>query len=70
VQAAIDAAQSAGGGVVYFPAGEYKFGPASGGRSDGNCLQITASNVVLRGEGKDKTTLYLEKYDLFFFLPP
>lgn len=62
VQAAIDAAQVAGGGIVYFPAGEYKFGPASGGKMGGNCLRIGTSNIVLRGEGTDKTVLFLDKY--------
>jgi hypothetical protein len=49
VQAAIDAAATAGGGVVVFPAGLYRF--------DGR-LWVTASNVVLRGAGSDQSKLY------------
>lgn len=42
VQAAIAAAQAAGGGVVYFPAGTYRLD---------RTVNVTASNVVLRGAG-------------------
>ena len=49
IQAAIDAAEAASGGIVYLPAGEY--------RCDG-LLSVTASDVHLQGEGPDKTRLY------------
>lgn len=42
VQAAIDAAAAAGGGIVHLPAGIYRITAA---------LTMTASNIVLRGEG-------------------
>ncbi len=53
VQKAIDAAAAAGGGVVYFPPGQYDFwvGPK------GHTLRINSSNIVLRGAGQTKTTL-------------
>lgn len=49
IQAAIGAAQTAGGGVVFFPGGLYK--------CDGT-LQVTASHVVLRGAGAETSRLY------------
>lgn len=49
VQQAIDAAASAGGGIVTFVAGDYRF--------DGR-LWITASNIVLRGAGIDQSRLF------------
>ncbi|MCG3135723.1 MAG: hypothetical protein HMLKMBBP_03463 [Planctomycetes bacterium] len=48
IQSAIDAASSAGGGVVFLPAGTY--------RVDGT-LSIRASGVVLRGAGPSETLL-------------
>lgn len=48
LQAAIDAAEAAGGGVVDVPAGLI--------RLDGT-LQVSASGVVIRGEGPDQTEL-------------
>lgn len=47
-QAALDAAAAAGGGVVWVPAGDY--------RVDG-VLQVTASGVVLAGEGGGRSRL-------------
>ena len=52
LQAAIDAAQAAGGGVVYVPRGMYKITRP---------LFITASNTVLRGAGSNKTVFYVPK---------
>ena len=49
IQAAIDAAEAASGGIVYLPAGEY--------RCDG-LLTVNASGVHVQGEGTDKTRLY------------
>ncbi len=51
IQQAIDAASSAGGGVVYLPAGTYKVDPGSYMQA----LHVYASNVVLRGAGPDRT---------------
>lgn len=48
VQAAIDAAEAAGGGLVWLPAGDY--------RLDG-LLAVEASHVVLAGEGAGVTRL-------------
>ncbi|HEY3379164.1 MAG TPA: glycosyl hydrolase family 28-related protein, partial [Armatimonadota bacterium] len=52
IQAAIDAAATAGGGVVYLPAGTYKFDYPSG--SNGLNLK---TKVVLKGDGYAKTIL-------------
>jgi hypothetical protein len=52
VQEAIDAAAAAGGGVVLFPAGLYRF--------DG-VLIVSASRTVLRGEGPDLSRLYFTR---------
>ena len=59
VQEAIGAAEAAGGGIVFFPPGRYRFGDSVG---TADILTVSASNVVLRGAGSDKTTLYLDKY--------
>lgn len=50
IQSAITAAQSAGGGIVYFPQGTYKLGAG---------LTVTASNVTLCGSGFGSTKLVL-----------
>lgn len=49
IQQAIDAAGSAGGGIVYLPAGIY--------RCDGT-LTVNASRIVLRGAGENASFLY------------
>lgn len=49
VQAAIDAAEAAEGGVVFFPEGLYRF--------EGR-LTVQASGVVLRGEGPERSRLW------------
>ena len=49
VQAAIAAAQAAGGGVVYFPPGIYRLPTAS--------LQVTASNVHIKGAAQGASVL-------------
>lgn len=53
IQAAIDAAEAAGGGVVHLPAGMY--------RCDG-VLEVAASHVVIRGEGTEATFLYFTRH--------
>ena len=51
IQAAIDDAGAAGGGIVYLPAGTYNVAP--GGNS--SALRISDSGVVLRGAGTNQT---------------
>ena len=54
IQAAIDHAGDAGGGIVFLPAGTYRVAPPSGAAA---ALHIGASGVVLRGAGSDETFL-------------
>jgi uncharacterized repeat protein (TIGR02543 family) len=54
IQAAIDAAASAGGGVVYLPAGTYRVAPVG---SNPFALRIQSDNIVLRGAGVGETHL-------------
>jgi hypothetical protein len=54
IQAAINAAQTAGGGVVFLPAGIYRVSPQG---ANAFCLRITSSGVVLRGAGTGQTFL-------------
>ncbi len=55
IQRAIDAAETAGGGVVQLGSGRYLLNsdPSVG------ALQITASRIVLRGEGQSATELHM-----------
>ncbi|MCC5829558.1 MAG: hypothetical protein JJU36_08925 [Phycisphaeraceae bacterium] len=55
IQRAIDAAAAAGGGVVMLPAGTYRLTV-----NDGAALRIRSGNIVLRGDGPDKTFLLNE----------
>lgn len=57
IQAAIDAAIAAGGGVVYFPEGTYRIARNTG-TNDHWGIKITGNNVTLRG---DSATL--RRYD-------
>ena len=52
IQAAIDDAELAGGGVVEFPAGEFRVDDR---------LVINASNVVLKGAGQGQTFVYFTR---------
>lgn len=54
IQAAIDAAEAAGGGVVYLPAGEYRCE---------DLLTVEASGVVVQGDGSYETYLYFTRGD-------
>jgi hypothetical protein len=54
IQSAINAAQAAGGGVVVLPAGTYAVSPQG---ANSYALQISASNVILRGAGAGTTFL-------------
>jgi hypothetical protein len=60
IQAAIDDAAQAGGGVVYLPAGTYKIAPGA----NGYALWISASKVVLRGAGPGRTFLFNDQQDM------
>lgn len=56
IQDAIDACEAAGGGVVYFPKGDYFLNSFT----DATwlfCLQVSANNVTLRGDGPGITIL-------------
>jgi hypothetical protein len=55
IQEALDDVGSAGGGVVFLPAGTYKVEPPSGKRY---ALHIKHSNVVLRGAGNTSTFIF------------
>lgn len=54
IQAAIDAAEAAGGGVVYFPAGLYQ---CSG------TLHVGVSGIVIQGAGAAQSRVYFTKVD-------
>jgi hypothetical protein len=53
VQDTIQAAADAGGGVVYFPTGEYRFD---------DVITVTESNIVLRGDGPSSTRLFFTRH--------
>ena len=53
IQAAIDAAEAAGGGIIYLPSGLY--------RCDG-LLQVAGSHIVIRGDGPAASYLYFTRY--------
>ncbi|WP_221031506.1 glycosyl hydrolase family 28-related protein [Actomonas aquatica] len=55
IQAAIDAAGAAGGGVVWLPAGHYRLSLPTDAEA---CLTLRNSHVVLRGAGPDLTFLH------------
>jgi hypothetical protein len=54
IQSAINAAKTAGGGVVFLPAGFYSIKPQG---QNAYALLVNASNIVFRGEGVGKTFL-------------
>lgn len=70
IQSAINAAVAAGGGIVFFPAGNYRVQPQSARTSDpgnnaatdGHALLVNGSNVVLTGAGKSTTKLTFRAY--------
>lgn len=61
IQAAINQVQADGGGVVFLPAGTYTLSVAD---DSNEALRISASNVVLRGAGKDQTFLLNETVEM------
>ena len=61
IQAALDAAAKAGGGVVFLPEGTYRLCPVAGSKV---LLKIRGDNVVLRGAGAGKTFLFNDAVDM------
>lgn len=61
IQNAINAAGSAGGGIVYLPPGTYRVNPQGSGTS---AIWINRDNVVLRGAGKSSTFIYNESTNM------
>jgi hypothetical protein len=59
IQKALDDAGTAGGGVVFLPAGIYKISV-----TDGKGLWLKRDKVVLRGAGTDKTFIYNNSYKM------
>lgn len=57
LQVAIDAAYTAGGGIVYLPEGDYRV--SGTGTAAAGCLQLK-NNVTLMGAGRDKTIIKLK----------
>lgn len=61
IQAAIDAAGEAGGGIVYLPEGTYAITQAGTVSNTPYCLLMQKDNVVLKGDGPDKTHLFINQ---------
>ncbi|HMB01258.1 MAG TPA: glycosyl hydrolase family 28-related protein, partial [Spirochaetota bacterium] len=57
IQAAIDDAAAAAGGIVYLPAGTYNISPGAGSYSD-YALLINDNGIVLKGDGVNQTFVY------------
>jgi len=60
IQATIDAAEAAGGGVVLFPSGRFMISP---NETVGENIFIHASNIVLKGQGTQSggTEIFMDK---------
>ncbi len=58
IQLAINAAATNGGGIVYFPNGTYKISSNRDNHDDK--IYIRSSNIVLQGENKEKTIIYMD----------
>ena len=61
LQSAIDLAGASGGGTVYLPSGTYRVTPQAG---RAYCLRVKDDNVLIKGDGSDKTFLYCSDYNL------
>ena len=59
IQNAIDAITVLGGGTVYLPAGTYKVKPLGS-----SALNIRASNIILRGAGKNRTMIRCDEENM------
>lgn len=53
VQSAIDAAEAAGGGVVFFPAGTYLVSESASAW----CLAVNGNNITIKGAGRGLSTI-------------
>jgi len=58
IQRAIDDAENAGRGIVYLPVGEYRISAAN----SYYFLHLSKSNIVIRGDGSDKTKIKVDPY--------
>ncbi len=54
---ALDAAKANGGGIIYFPKGKYYVNTPDDKK---DVILITSSNIVFRGEGADKSTIFFQ----------
>jgi hypothetical protein len=61
IQSALDDAEKRGGAVVFLPSGTYRVAPPDGSAA---ALWIRGDNVVLRGEGRDRTFLFNDATDM------
>jgi uncharacterized repeat protein (TIGR02543 family) len=61
IQNAINAAATAGGGVVLLPTGQFRVSPQG---TNTFCLRISTSNIVLRGAGTASTFLFNTSYTM------
>ncbi|WP_437304854.1 glycosyl hydrolase family 28-related protein [Sorangium sp. So ce388] len=72
IQSAIDAAEAAGGGVVYIPKGTYKL---DGGQEDGlqgrpkGGLMVEGDGVILEGEGRETVLKYYNDSPASLIIP-
>ena len=66
IQATIDAAEAAGGGVVLFPSGRFMVSP---NETVGENIFINASNIVLKGQGSQVggTEIVMDKMKVLSF---
>ncbi len=68
VQAAIDAAEAAGGGIVFFPPGQFDFWvPPSPGYDD--ILKVSGSHIILRGSGSGTGGTILKQRNTYTDIP-
>ncbi len=58
IQAAINDAAKVGGGIIYLPSGEYRITA----RNEYYFIKIINSNIVIRGDGPDKTKIKIDPY--------
>lgn len=61
IQAALDAAMLAGGGVVYLPEGTYRVAPPAGAMA---ALRVEGDHIVLRGAGTGRTFVFNDSTDM------
>lgn len=59
IQAALDAAAAAGGGIVFLPSGTYRIAPP---KDQKVALRVEGDNTVLRGAGPAKTFLFNDTF--------